>query len=68
MEAIDSEVKSLIDKQTWQVIRKDTMPKGRTLVNYKWVFKVKYDETNNVQKHIARLCAKGFTQKAGIDM
>jgi hypothetical protein len=43
------------------------MPRGRTLVNYKWVFKVKFDETDNVQKYKARLCAKGFTQKEGID-
>ena len=31
MEAIDSEVKSLIDKQTWQVIKKDTIPKEEHL-------------------------------------
>jgi len=67
LEAIDSEVQSLIDKQTWHIIKKSEMPRGRTLVNYKWVFKVKFDETDNVQKYKARLCAKGFTQKEGID-
>jgi len=43
------------------------MPRRRKLVNYKVVFKVKIDETDNVQKYKAGLCAKGFTQKEGID-
>jgi hypothetical protein len=66
-EAIDSEMKSMFDKEVWTLRKKADMPANRTLVNYKWVFKVKFDETDNVQKYKARLCAKGFTQKEGID-
>ena len=33
----------------------------------KWVFKLKLGPDGNVDRYKARLCAKGFTQKAGVD-
>jgi hypothetical protein len=65
--AIDSELKYIVERDVWTIINANDMPKGKTLVNYKWVMKVKHDESNTVVKHKARLCAKGFTQKEGID-
>ena len=65
--AIDAEVKSIMDRNVWTIIKASDKPKGKTLVNYKWVMKVKYDESDVIVKHKARLCAKGFTQKEGID-
>jgi hypothetical protein len=65
--AVDSEVKSIVDKDVWDVMEMKDMPQNKTLVNYKWVFKKKYDETDSVIKYKTRLCAKGFTQREGID-
>ena len=43
------------------------VPRDKILVNYKWTFKIKRDEFNNIIKYKSRLCAKGFTQREGID-
>jgi hypothetical protein len=66
-EAIDIEIKAMFDRDVWIVKPKAQMPSGRTLVNFKWVFKIKFDEKDTIQKFKARLCAKGFTQREGID-
>jgi hypothetical protein len=36
---------------------------GHQLINHKWVYKVKKDESGHIVKHKARLVAKGFVQK-----
>jgi len=36
-------------------------------VNWKWIFKIKYNVDDFVAKHKACLVAKGFTQVEGID-
>ena len=40
---------------------------GCKRVGYKWVFKTKSDSNGNIERHKARLIAKGFTQKDGVD-
>lgn len=36
-------------------------------MNLKWVFKVKYNEDGNIQKHNARIVAKGYSQQPEFD-
>ena len=43
------------------------MPKGRSPLPSKWVFKVKFDEHGNIAKYKARLVVKGFRQRAEVD-
>src|ERR1051325_9249622 len=64
MKAMDNEIKSLHDNNTW-LIKK---PAGARLVSCKWIFKVKEGIEGVVSKRYkARLVARGFTQKEGID-
>lgn len=61
--AMDDELNSLNENNTWQIINK---PPNAKLLSTRWVFKIK-DESPNCRKYKARLVAKGFLQKEGID-
>lgn len=61
--AMDEELRSFERNQAWELV---DIPEGGTVVQCKWVFKRKCDSEGEV-KYRARLVAKGFTQKSGID-
>ena len=42
-------------------------PSGFKPISYKWIFKKKINVNRTIDKFKARLIAKGFTQKKGID-
>lgn len=62
--AIESEYGSLLKSNTWTVCE---LPKGRSAISNKWVFKLKRKADGSVDKYKARLVARGFSQKAGFD-
>lgn len=64
IKAIESELKAHEKNATWVVADR---PKVGTLLSAKWVFKIKRDEYGNIDKFKARLVARGFQQKEGID-
>lgn len=63
-EAMEEEMKSLQDNETWELAE---LPKGRKAISCKWLFKVKRDKDGHINRHKARLVARGFTQVEGID-
>src|SRR5699024_8998877 len=63
-EAMDSEIASLNENDTWELVEK---PADRKVVKAKWVYKKKLNLNGEVEKYKARLVAKGFTQRKGID-
>lgn len=62
--AMDSEMNSLIESNTWFLCN---LPKDKKAISSKWIFKSKTDNEGNVIRHKARLLAKGCAQKKGID-
>ncbi|GKE18008.1 retrovirus-related pol polyprotein from transposon TNT 1-94 [Tanacetum coccineum] len=44
-----------------------TLPAGKTSIGNKWVFRIKFKVDGNIEKFKARVVAKGFTHKEGID-
>ena len=52
------------DNDVWDLV---SLPEGAKLIGCKWIFKTKRDSKGNVERYKARLIAKGFTQKEGID-
>ena len=62
-EAMDNEMQSLVENQTWELV---DLPDGRKPIGVKWVFKIKENSDGNI-RYKARLVAKGYSQKEGID-
>ena len=58
--AMDDEMKSIMKNETWKLV---SPPKDCKLIGLKWVFKIKRDENNQIQKYKARLVVKGYAQR-----
>lgn len=58
------EYNSLIKNQTWTLVNR---PSGRKPIDCKWIFKTKRNTDGSVHKYKARLVARGFSQRKGID-
>ena len=55
--AMEEEMRALAENETWDLVNPT---KGIRLIGCRWVFKVKYNADNNVNKYKARLVAKGY--------
>jgi len=65
--AMDEEMANLARFGCFERVNRSDAVKHGKLVKSKWVFKVKYNSDNTVQRFRARLVAKGFTQVPGSD-
>ncbi|XP_014522463.1 uncharacterized protein LOC106778967 [Vigna radiata var. radiata] len=62
--AIVEELNSIERNNTWRLV---DLPLGKCSIGVKWVFKKKLNPDGSVSKYKARLVARGFLQKKGID-
>ncbi|XBI69290.1 hypothetical protein VPH35_048377 [Triticum aestivum] len=62
--AMSEEFAALRHTNTWVLVPR---PPGGNIVSYKWIFKTKHRPDGSVDKHKARLVARGFTQHHVID-
>ncbi|XP_055524288.1 copia protein isoform X2 [Wyeomyia smithii] len=62
--AMDAEMQSHFENQTWELIQ---LPEGKKVIGSKWIFKLKRNEICEVVKHKARLVGQGFNQRFGVD-
>nr|KYP54987.1 hypothetical protein KK1_001188 [Cajanus cajan] len=51
-----------MQEELTQLQKNDVWPEGRTIIDTKWVYKNKLDESGNVVRNKARLVAKGYSQ------
>lgn len=63
-EAMDVEMGAMKENNVWTLV---DLPPGKKVIRSRWVFKLKRDTDGNVERHKARLVARGYTQKPGID-
>jgi hypothetical protein len=62
--AMSEEFSALSQTNTWTLVPR---PHGTNIVGSKWIFKTKHCLDGSIEKHKARLVARGFTQQQGID-
>lgn len=63
-EDMKEEINSLIENRTWNL---QALPSNHKAVGCKWVYRVKCKPDGTIDRYKARLCAKGYSQKEGID-
>ena len=60
VEAMKLEIKALEDNKTWIVV---TLPPRKRVIGCRWVYKIKYQASGEVERFKSRLVAKGYNQK-----
>ena len=63
-EAMNDEIKSLHENNTWELVN---LPSGVKAIGSRWVMRVKLRADGEIERYKARLVAKGYNQKEGID-
>nr|GEV68539.1 putative reverse transcriptase, RNA-dependent DNA polymerase, Gag-polypeptide of LTR copia-type [Tanacetum cinerariifolium] len=64
IEAMNNEMKALFRNETWVLV---DLPPNRKTIGCKWFCKFKYKSTGEIERYKARLVAKRFSQRDGID-
>lgn len=64
IKALEEEITALDRNQTWELVPK---PKDVKPISYKWVYKVKRRTDRSIERHKARLVARGFSQQYELD-
>ena len=63
-DAMREEMSALEKNKTWEIVER---PKGKSIVDSKWIFTLKYKVDGSLERHKARLVAKEYTQTYGVD-
>ena len=63
-QAIKEELEALQKNNTWFL---SVLPEGRKIMGCKWIFSIKYKADGSIDRYKAKLVAKGYTHKYGID-
>ncbi|GJU31339.1 ribonuclease H-like domain-containing protein [Tanacetum coccineum] len=59
--------KSMYSMDDWELAVMGTPTKDRKAIGSKWIFKIKYKSSGEIDRYKARLVSHGFGQKEGID-
>jgi hypothetical protein len=62
--AMKEEMDGLERNKTWDLVE---LPKDKKVVDCKWVYKLKKGVDDKVERYKARMVAKGYSKKEGID-
>jgi len=65
--AADKEMSAIEEQKTYVLVKRSDVPRNTPVITSKWVFKIKYDSQGNISTYKARLVARGFEQREGID-
>ncbi|XP_055807046.1 uncharacterized protein LOC129875845 [Solanum dulcamara] len=64
IQAMKEEIQALEDNHTWKLV---SLPPGKHPIGCRWVYKVKFRADGQIERYKARLIAKGYNQREGLD-
>ncbi|GKB98024.1 ribonuclease H-like domain-containing protein [Tanacetum coccineum] len=64
IDAMNSEIEALNENQTWFIT---DLPPGRKAIGNKWIYKIKYKSSGDIDRYKARLVVKSCSKKEGVD-
>ncbi|GJY06363.1 ribonuclease H-like domain-containing protein [Tanacetum coccineum] len=63
-DAMNKEMEALLRNDTWDLV---DLPKDRKAISSKWLWKIKFKSSGEIERYKARLVALGCNQREGID-
>ena len=64
IDVMQVEISALADNKTWEVV---PLPQGQKAIGCRWVYKVKYMADGHIERDKARLVAKNYSQREGLN-
>ena len=64
VDAMNNEIEAIERNNTWDLV---DLPADKNVISVKWIYKDKLNEKGEIEKHKARLVARGFSQQPRID-
>ncbi|KAJ0910565.1 putative RNA-directed DNA polymerase [Helianthus annuus] len=61
---MNDELEALHRNDTWEIV---DLPPNRKAIGCKWIYKIKYKASGEIERYKTRLVAKAFSQKEGIN-
>jgi hypothetical protein len=62
--AMTEEYQSILKNDVWDVV---PIPKGKSIVTSKWIYKIKHVVDESIEKYKARFVARGLSQIEGVN-
>nr|GEU36115.1 ribonuclease H-like domain-containing protein [Tanacetum cinerariifolium] len=64
IDVMNSEIEALNENHTWIIT---DLPLRRKAIGNKWIYKIKYKSSGDIDRYKARLVVKGYSKKEGVD-
>ncbi|GKD60875.1 ribonuclease H-like domain-containing protein, partial [Tanacetum coccineum] len=62
-DAMNDKIDALLRNDTWEIV---DLPMDRKAIGSKWIFKIKFKSSGEIDRYKARLIVQGFNKKEGI--